>query len=77
MQTQVSPERPQIEITPCPECGGDRVPAVTFTPDIMQVAAVDADGYRYGTTDVAALACTYCGHLTLYAVNPRGMRIQP
>lgn len=53
--------------SPCPECGGPRVTADTYSG--VQIVASGS----HQSSELRALVCIACGHTTFYAKEPERM----
>jgi len=63
----------QNQVTPCPECGGERVVATITDTTSFTLTSPNADvwhGHKRVYLRDWALVCTYCGYLALFVKNP-------
>lgn len=61
---------------PCPECGGDRIPADVWGNTALLVSdPTKLLGYQ--TVRLRAVVCTQCGYTRFYATQPEKLRGKP
>lgn len=63
----------QPQPKPCPECGGERIPA-KGTPTMAVFNAQVKRLFGVPTSALDALVCTRCGYITFYARNPAQLK---
>jgi hypothetical protein len=72
----MSDDRDLPSPTPCPECGGERAHALTSVEMLVGLRShsrwtpMDWNSMSF----LQAVACTACGHTTLYAMDPHKLR---
>ena len=54
-------------LTPCPECGGERVIAPCSEEACLVLTL-------FSTVSLQAVTCIECGHTTLYATEPQKLK---
>jgi hypothetical protein len=60
---------PHPSIPPCPDCGGQRVSAPCFEGALGRGASGS-----FHVSRLRALACTACGHVTLYVEDMQALQ---
>lgn len=67
----MNPETQQIDVTPCRECGGVRVPVnVTAMAGTLTLNAINGNLLSRASSNAVALMCSVCGTTTLIASHP-------
>jgi hypothetical protein len=67
----MNPETHQIDVTPCRECGGLRVPVnVTAMTGTLTLNAMSGNILSRPSSSAVALVCSSCGTTTLFAATP-------
>jgi hypothetical protein len=59
---------------PCPECGGERIPADLVFPRVRLRVPWTRDKVidrMFGSTGVEVLVCSQCGYIAWYMSTPR------
>src|SRR5450631_2616695 len=67
----MNPETHQIDVTPCRECGGLRVPVnVGAMGGTLTLNAMSGNMLARPSSGAVALVCSVCGTTTLFASHP-------